>query len=308
MPQGTYLPEGWLLKTYENQRYLSGADGLEKAWKDGAILEGIATLCDDERNLHIRLGKEKGVILRCEAGLGAEKGLIRDIAILSRVGKPVCFRIIGKEHDRWLLSRRNVQEEAFQWFQTNLSPGEIVHATVTHIEQFGAFVDIGCGLISMIGIENVSVSRIRHVSERFCPGQQIRAVVLRKEPQGRITLSHRELLGTWQQNAARLQVGSAIQGIVRGVENYGVFVELFPNLSGLAEPCEGVEAGMDVSVYIKSIIPDRMKVKLTILDFMRGEGKRLITPEDYVFQDGRLRRWQYQPMQCSRHCIETCFE
>ena len=308
MPQGTYLPEGWLLKTYENQRYLSGADGLEKAWKDGAILEGIATLCDDERNLHIRLGKEKGVILRCEAGLGAEKGLIRDIAILSRVGKPVCFRIIGKEQDRWLLSRRNVQEEAFQWFQTNLSPGEIVHATVTHIEQFGAFVDIGCGLISMIGIENVSVSRIRHVSERFCPGQQIRAVVLRKEPQGRITLSHRELLGTWQQNAARLQVGSAIQGIVRGVENYGIFVELFPNLSGLAEPCQGVEVGMDVSVYIKSIIPDRMKVKLTILDFMRGEGKRLITSEDYVLQDGRLRRWQYQPMQCSRHCIETCFE
>jgi len=307
MPQGTYLPEGWLLQTHQNQRCLSNADGLEKAWKDGTILEGIATLCDEERNLHVRLGKEKGVIPRREAGLGAEKGLVRDIAILARVGKPVCFRIVGKERDRWILSRRSVQEEAFQWFQQNLAPGEIVHATVTHIEQFGAFVDIGCGLISMIGIENISISRIRHVAERFFTGQQIRAVVLRKELQGRITLSHRELLGTWQQNATRLQVGSAVQGIVRGVENYGVFVEIFPNLSGLAEPYEGIETGMDVSVYIKSIIPDRMKVKLTILDHISGDGKRFITAEDYVLQEGRLRRWQYQPVQCSRHCIETEF-
>ena len=308
MPQGIYLPEGWLLQTHQNQRYIFNTEGLEKAWKEGTVLEGIATLCDEERNLHVRFGKEKGIIPHNEAGLGAEKGILRDIAILSRVGKPVCFRIIGKEQERWTLSRRSVQEEAFQWFQNHLMPGEIIHATVTHIEQFGAFVDIGCGLVSMIGIENISISRIRHVSERFCAGQQIRAVVLHKEPQGRIILSHRELLGTWQQNASRLQVGSAVQGIVRSVENYGVFVEIFPNLSGLAEPCEGIATGMDVSVYIKSIISDRMKVKLTILDHIAGDGKRLITSEDYVLQEGRLRRWQYQPLQCSRHCIETYFE
>ena len=307
MPQGTYLPEGWLLNTERNRVYLSGGEGLKRAWEEETILEGIVTLCDEERNLHVRLGGQKGIIPRCEAGLGAERGTMREIAILSRVGKPVCFRIIGKEGERWILSRRNVQEEANHSFQRDLLPGEIIRATVTHIEQFGAFVDMGCGLVSMIGIENISVSRIRHVAERFRPGQQILAVVLRKEPFGRICLSHKELLGTWQQNAQRLQVGTAVQGIIRGVESYGVFVELFPNLSGLAEPCADAQTGMTTSVYIKSILPDRMKVKLTILDKLPGEGRRLICPEDYVLKEGRLRRWQYQPVQCSRHCIETEF-
>ena len=307
MPQGTYLPEGWLLNTERNRACLSGSESLHKAWEEGTILEGIATLCDEERNLHVRLGGRMGIIPRCEAGLGAERGMLREIAILSRVGKPVCFRIIGKEGERWILSRRSVQEEASHRFQTDLQPGEIIRATVTHIEQFGAFVDMGCGLVSMIGIENISVSRIRHVAERFQPGQQILAVVLRKEPFGRICLSHKELLGTWQQNAQRLQVGTAVQGIIRGVEHYGVFVELFPNLSGLAEPCADAQTGMTASVYIKSILPDRMKVKLTILDKLPGEGRRLICPEDYVLKEGRLRRWQYQPVQCSRHCIETEF-
>lgn len=307
MPQGIYLPEGHLLNTLENQTLQATAEGLEKAWKQGSILEGVATLCDEERNLYVRMGKMRGKIPKTEAGLGADHGRLREIAILSRVGKPVCFKIIGKDGEDWLLSRRMVQEEANTYLQKMLQPGEIIRATVTHLEQFGAFVDLGCGLISMIGIENISVSRIRHAGERFEVGQNILAVVLRKEAGGRICLTQRELLGTWEENAEKLRPGSAVQGIIRGVEAYGVFVELFPNLSGLAEPCLDAVPGMAASVYIKSILPDRMKIKLTLLDKMPGNGRRLITSDDYFIKEGRLQRWQYQPEECSRHCVETVF-
>lgn len=307
MPQDLYLPEGRLLKTPENQMLTSSDEGVKNAWRRGAWLEGTVTMCDEQRNLYVRLGDRRGVIPRNEAGLGAETGTLREIAILSRVGKPVCFRVIGESDGRWLLSRRNVQEEAFQYFQKNLMPGEVVQATVTHLEQFGAFVDIGCGIVSMIGIENISVSRIRHAAERFSVGQHIFAVVSKKEPGGRISLTHRELLGTWQQNAERLRPGLAVKGIIRGIEKYGVFVELFPNLSGLAEPCIDAEIGMEAAVYIKSILPDRMKIKLTILDVLPCNGKRLIRNDDYYLSEGCLRRWQYQPNQCSKSCIETVF-
>ena len=50
------------------------------------------------------------------------------------------------------------------------------------------------------------------------------------------------------------------------MEEYGVFVELAPNLTGLAEPYYDVKAGQKVSVYIKSILPEKMKVKLVIVD------------------------------------------
>lgn len=307
MPQGMYLPEGRLLETPENMTLTSNEAGVRQAWAQGRILEGIATMCDEKRNLHVRLGNRRGIIPQTEAGLGAERGKLREIAILSRVGKPVCFRVIGENNEYWLLSRRAVQEEANSWFQKRLMPGEIVQATVTHLEQFGAFVDIGCGLVSMIGIENISISRIRHADERFIAGQRILAVVSRKESSGRICLTHRELLGTWQQNADKLSPGLAVKGIIRGIEKYGVFIELFPNLSGLAEPFEQAEIGKEAAVYIKSILPERMKIKLSILDTLPGNGKRLIRDEDYFLRNGRLLRWQYQPNLCSRNCIETNF-
>ena len=50
-------------------------------------------------------------------------------------------------------------------------------------------------------------------------------------------------------------IGETVSGIVRSVEDYGVFVELAPNLAGLAEPCEDVTQGMQVSVYIKNKKP-----------------------------------------------------
>jgi len=53
---------------------------------------------------------------------------------------------------------------------------------------------------------------------------------------------------------------TAVAGIVRSVESYGIFVELTPNLAGLAELKENVHAGQQASVFIKSILPNRMKV------------------------------------------------
>ncbi len=307
MPQEMYLPEGRLLESAENRQLTTTEEGLLRAWEHGITLESVATMCDERRDLYVRLGNFRGRIPREEAGLGADRGRLREIAILSRVGKPVCFRIIGREGDSWLLSRRAVQEEAHGFFRQNLCPGDVIMVTVTHLEQFGAFVDMGRGLVSMIGIDTIAISRIGHTSERFVPGQKAYAVVSRVEPGGRICLTHRELLGNWQENADRLRAGSAVRGIVRGVEPYGVFVELAPNLSGLAEPCTGASVGQEAAVYIKSILPERMKVKLSVLDLMTGTSRRLIRPEDYRITQGHISRWQYQPDRCTHHCVESVF-
>lgn len=93
----------------------------------------------------------------------------------------------------------------------------------------------------------------------------IRAVIKSIE-NGRISLSHKELLGTWEENANSFCAGETVAGIVRSVENYGAFVELAPNLAGLAESKDGVKAGQQASVYIKSIIPEKMKIKIIIID------------------------------------------
>jgi small subunit ribosomal protein S1 len=121
----------------------------------------------------------------------------------------------------------------------------------------------------------------------------------------RITLSHRELLGTWEENAALFRPGETVAGIVRGVEEYGSFIELTPNLSGLAEKREGLKEGEGVSVYIKSIITDRMKIKLLVIDSF-GQCKAQ-TKLRYFISGGHIDHWRYSPESCEKKVIERIF-
>ena len=127
-------------------------------------------------------------------------------------------------------------------FRSNANPGDIIPARVTHLEQFGCFVDVGCGIPSLIPIDAISVSRISHPSDRFKVGQDIK-VIIKSLDNGRIWLSHKELFGTWSENAAMFKTGETVSGIVRSVEDYGIFIELTPNLAGLAEPRHEVSVG-----------------------------------------------------------------
>ena len=305
-----FPPEGRLLHTPENQAACASADGLKQAMETEAILEGTALLCTPEHDLVVSLGPYRGTIPREEAALGIAEGVTRDIAILSRVGKPVCFTVTGlSEKDGQphpILSRRAAQQQALTAMLEHWKPGQIIQASVTHLEPFGAFVDIGCGVPSLIGVENISVSRIPHPSVRFRVGQEILAAVLDLDPVlGRIYLTHKELLGTWAENVAPFQPGMTVPGVVRGVKDYGVFVELTPNLSGLAERDPRLTEGARVSVYLKAILPERMKIKLLAIELLPPLEQP--QPLHYYIQEGRLEHWKYAPPGCVKVGMETIF-
>lgn len=298
-----FLPEGCLSRRQENKAAVSTVSALREACARETVLEARATKCDREHNLRVELGPMEGVIPRSEGALGIEDGSVRDIALISRVGKPVCFVVTGiRRNDAGkyyaLLSRRRAQEKCRDEYLNLLYPGDVIPARVSHMEAFGSFCDIGAGVNALLPIDAISVSRIPHPSARFVPGQDIRAVVRSRDALGRITLTHKELLGTWEQNAARFKVGETVPGIVRSVENYGVFVELAPNLAGLAEYADGLSPGQSAAVYIKSINPERMKVKLVIVDvFAEKAGP---APAEYFFEGAHMREFVYAPDVCDK--------
>lgn len=265
-----FYPEGRLTDNFENKNYLSCFANLLDAYDNQIILEAKAIVCDSKHNLIVDMGCMKGIIPREEGAIGIKEGRVRDIAVISKVNRPVCFLITGFEKNAFgedvaVLSRRMAQEICMQKYILNLVPGDVIPAKVTHMESFGAFADIGCGIISFLPIDTISVSRISHPRERFAVGDDIRVIVKALEGR-RVHLTHKELLGSWEENAEMFSIGETVGGIIRSVEDYGVFVELTPNLAGLAEPCEGVEAGQQASVYIKNIVPEKMKIKLVIID------------------------------------------
>ncbi len=308
-----YRPEGMLISSPKNREYTSSLEGLGKALEKGIILEGSATLCDHDLNLHIELGRGiNAVIPKDEVQYTKNNEEQKDIAILTRVGKTVCFKVLGFEKRAdgetvAILSRRAAQAECILNYISALVPGDIIPTKITHLESFGAFVDIGCGITSLLSIDSISVSRIEHPSVRLAVGDMIHTVVKSIDDKGRIYVSERELLGSWAENAAMFSEGETVRGVIRSVENYGVFVELRPNLAGLAEYRNDVEPGQVAAVYIKSIIPDKMKIKLIIIDAHDSYEEQ--SPLEYFIDTNSVTHidtWQYSPPNCKKR-IESIF-
>ena len=305
-----FLPEGRLLNTPENCRLCAGAAGLRKSMERQIILEGSALMAKPDLTLQVAVGPFMGEIPREETAAGIAEGYTRDIAVLSRVGKTICF-VVDRLEERDgalvpILSRRRAQERAKVWLE-GLAPGTVLPVTVTHLEPFGAFVDAGCGVSSLICVERISISRIPHPDRRFRVGDEIYAAVLEQDRENRrVRLTHRELLGTWAENARSFCAGMTVPGIARSVLDYGIFVELTPNLSGLAEVKEGISEGDRVSVIVKAVLPQRMKCKLLVIDKLPPAPP--LPCRYFLPQGGRMTRWDYAPAGVCRPGAQTVFE
>lgn len=288
-----FYPEGVnkaLSKNFES------IEEVKRAIETKEVFESRVLLCDKEHNLHFDLGAIRGIIPRNEGAYGIIEGTTRDIALISKVNKMVCFRVVGFHRDDGgqllaVLSRRSVQLDAMRELE-KLELGDVIEARVTHLEGFGAFIDVGVGINSLIPIDMLSVSRISSPRERLYEGELIRTV-LRKREDSRMTFSLKELLGTWLENANLFSVGETVTGVVRSIETYGIFIELMPNLAGLAEYADGIEVGQSVSVYIKSILPDKMKIKLVIVEVF----DEIQQPSELVYftENEHIGEWYYSP-------------
>ena len=307
-----YLPEGSLLTTPENRLSLSGVDAIRSAMAEGRILEAPAIRATADFDLQVDLGPHaQGVIPREESVFLYPGEHFKEIAVIGKVGKAVCFRIIGEEKGengipRFLLSRRAAQLEAKLEYLDCLEPGDIIDCRVTHSERYGAFCDVACGNFALLPIDCISVSRLPHPSERFHPGDVLRVAVKNRDSTGRLFITRRELCGTWAENAALFSPGQTVTGIVRSIEDYGVFIELTPNLAGLAEPCEDLTVGQTASVYIKSMIPEKAKVKLVIVDKHPGLSCTCPVPPFPIEQLTHIEEWHYSPAGCRKR-VDTIF-
>lgn len=260
-----FIPEGW-----ENANECFSRNDLERAMNDKSILQGVVENCDSNYNLHVNFGDNiKGVIPRneLEAINVDEFGFCNPNICKNKVNNFVQFKI--KEiSDSVILSRKAVQEDALSWVKDELKPGMVVNGIVRNMRKFGAFVEIGGGVVGLLHIEDISVSRIKTPEERFSIGQKINVMIKSIDKENnKVVLSYKELLGNWEENVKDYTEKTVVEGTVKESDKFknGIFIELKPNLVGLAEYKEGLEYGQKVNVYIKKIIKDRKKIKLLII-------------------------------------------
>ena len=262
-----FKPEGW-----NNEISKLDFECIDESIENRKIMQGLVNKCDENYNLYVNLNSNiTGIMPReeIEAINLEEDNLPKKNLCVGKVHKFIQFKIKQKKDDNTvIISRKDVQEEALNWIKTDLQVGQRVNGIVKSIKPYGAFIEIGGGVVGLFHIEDLSVARIKTPYERLKIGQKVETVVKSIDRNtGKVILSYKELLGTWEENAKKFEQGMRTQGIVRETEknNNGIFIELNPNLVGMAEYQEGLKYGEKVNVYIRKIDTIKKKIKLNII-------------------------------------------
>ena len=262
-----FTPEGWEDKLSVIKK-METSDIIQK----GEILQGVVEECDEQYNLHVKLGNGMmGIVPRneVEAINLDEDGLPKTNLCTGKVHKYIQFKVKSVEDNGEIFfSRKDVQQDALEWVKNELEEGQKLTGIVKNIRPYGAFIEIGGGVVGLAHIEDLSIARIKSPFERLKIGQKVNIVVKSINMEdGKVTLSYKENFGTWEENVKNFAQGTKVKGIVRETEKNknGIFIELAPNLVGMAEYKEGLQYGQNVNVHIKKIDMIKRKIKLLVV-------------------------------------------
>ncbi len=302
-----YSPE---YMTHRNREEMS-LNAVKQAIRMQSILEARAIKCDSDNNLTIEIGKNIiGIIPFSELEYHPDGTPIKPASATSKVNRHIKYIPISirKEDDIFIVdcSRKQVQKICYDNYISNLTPGDVIDAYVLKIMNYGIFCDIGCGIVALLPTNNISVTHIVNPTIELRGISTLKVVVNHIDENYRVELTHKELLGTWEEEVASFNEDDVTYGTVLSVEEYGVFVRLSQNLSGLADVTElELKPGDLVSVRIQSIQNRNMKIKLTIIDKI-GTATDKPMRFKYYITEPHIKDWVYSTATAKKQ-IESHF-
>ncbi len=200
--------------------------------------------------------------------------------------------IITEASDRRTIASNRVYKEILREVEKDrlrehLEEGDIVEGTVKSLHDFGAFIELG-GMEGLVPISEISFQRINHPSDVLKTGQKVRLKVMSIDwKEDRISLSHRAMLQNPWQGSLPFSEGDIMEGTVENIKNFGVFVTLTEQFTGLIPNSEsGVPRGQQldktfstgekVQVMIVRIDRESQRVTLSV-----SKVKEAATRKDY---------------------------
>ena len=165
-------------------------------------------------------------------------GRIKDPSEALTPGQEVTAKVIrfDREKERVSLSLKDMQPDPWQTVVERYRQGERVSGKVASVTDYGAFIELEDGVEGLIHISEMTWSkRLKHPSKVLSEGREIESVILKVQPdQRRISLSLKQVeADPWESVDQRYALGSIVEGRVRNVTSYGVFVELEEGVDGL---------------------------------------------------------------------------
>jgi len=272
----------------------SGSAQLEDAWRSGVPVEGLVEK-EIKGGFEIKLGGTARAF--CPF---SQIALRRVDNAESLIGTRLAFQITDyAENGRNIVvSRRSLLEEEQRRLkdeaQAGIQEGMTVAGTVTSLQDFGAFVDIG-GLEGLIPISEIGWSRVKDVRDVLSVGQQVQVVVKTIDREkDRISLSLKDTLADpWDQVAQQYPEGSFHTGSVSRLAPFGAFVTLASGVDGLLHisklgagkrinhPREVLKEGESVEVKIESFDRANRRLSLALAGVARAADEEEATMAEF---------------------------
>ena len=245
---------------------------LEEIKQRQQVIDMYVTDIDESFNLIGKVGKDINAMIPREesSSIVGDDGFVEEKHIINKKGKVlhVCIKeiICNENNIELIVSKKILEIKVRKWMYMHLKPGMKLRGVVVSTNDYAAFVDVGGGVTGILKLENISDILIQKSSDVLHVGQRINVIVKKYDKDtGRIELSYKETLGTFEDNISKFKEGDIVEGIIRNRIKSGIFVEIAPNVVGLAEHVNGIEYGQKVLVSIKRIIPEKKKIKLVII-------------------------------------------
>ena len=257
----------------------------EKA-KNVKVWEDIKKSYDEEGTIDgVITSRVKGgfsVDIGVQAFLPGSQADLRPIRNLDDlVGNEYKFKILkyNRKRSNIVLSRRVILEEERETLRTAtlavIEEGKILDGIVKNITEYGVFVDLG-GVDGLLHITDISWGRVKHPSELFTIGDEIKVKVLNFDiAKERVSLGMKQLTpDPWTTAAEKYAVGSRVTGKVVSLTDYGAFVELEEGIEGLIHvsemswtrkirhPSKVVSVSEMVEAIVLDIKPDNRRISL----------------------------------------------
>jgi small subunit ribosomal protein S1 len=229
-----------------------------------------------------------GAFLELEPGI---EGLIHvsEMSWTKRVKHPSKVLSVGDEVEAVVLDvdennrkislgMKQIEPNPWDVIEEKYPVGTHVSGQVRNITNFGVFVGLEEGIDGLVHVSDISwTEAIKHPSEKFQKGDELRAVVLKIDKENeKFSLGIKQLEpNPWDDIQKRYPVGSEIQGEVTNVTDFGAFVRLEPGIEGLVysselaqerveKPSDVVSVGQRVTALVTKVDPTEGKISLSI--------------------------------------------
>lgn len=155
-------------------------------------------------------------------------------------GKTIRVKVmdVSEKDEKLIVSQKMVWEEEQKDVLGKYAIGDMVEGKVSALTSFGAFVAFDDGLEGLIHISEIAWQRIDHPRDLLKAGDEVKAQVIQIDG-SKIFLSMKRLMDDpWKTVKEKYKIGDVVSGKIIKINPFGLFVELDPQIHGLAHISE----------------------------------------------------------------------